>query len=146
MPARPGPGRWRRWVPPWAGAGLILLGFLTLAFASLVREAIAQMTLVVTLGTLAWIAVASRGNGRRVAGLLVLALTALVASQAARLTVALRDRVHPVVPAELVAPVNRRLRERGCSFQVRPALRRTPHGPAGLPSPTVDAAGPHPRG
>lgn len=95
--------RWQRWVPPWAGAGLILLGFLTLAFASLVREAIAQMTLVVTLGTLAWIAVASRGNGRRVAGLLVLALATLVASQAARLTVALRDRVHPVVPAELVA-------------------------------------------
>ncbi|MFN9646402.1 MAG: hypothetical protein ACK6BG_15080 [Cyanobacteriota bacterium] len=50
------------------------------------------------------------------------------------------------VPAELVAPVNRRLRERGCSFQVRPSLRRTPHGPAGLPSPAVDAGGPHPRG
>jgi hypothetical protein len=50
------------------------------------------------------------------------------------------------VPDELVAPVNRRLRERGCSFQVRPALRRSPHGPAGLPAPAVDASGPHPRG
>ena len=50
------------------------------------------------------------------------------------------------VPAELVAPVNRRLRERGCSFQVRPPLRRTPRGPAGLPSPTADAGDPHRRG
>jgi len=95
--------RWRRWVPPVAGTGLILLGVLTLAFASLVREAIAQMTLVVTLGTLAWIAVASRADKRRVAGLLVLALVTVLASQAARLTVAVRDRMHPVEPAELVA-------------------------------------------
>ncbi len=50
------------------------------------------------------------------------------------------------VPAELVASLNRRLRERGCSFQVRSEVRRSPHGPAGLPSPTVDAGGPHPRG
>lgn len=95
--------RWRRWVPPVAGTGLILLGVITLAFASLVREAIAQMTLVVTLGTLAWIAVASRADKRRVASLLVLALVTVLASQAARLTVAVRDRVHPVEPAELVA-------------------------------------------
>ena len=95
--------RWRRWVPPLAGGGLILLGLLALAFASLLREAIAQMTLVVTLGTLAWIAVANRGGKRRVAGLHVLALVTVLASQAARLTVAVRDRMHPVEPAELVA-------------------------------------------
>jgi hypothetical protein len=94
--------RWRRWVPPWASAGLVLLGLLTLAFASLVREAIAQMTLVVTLGTLAWMAVASRADGRRLAGLLVLALATLVVSQAARLTLGLRDTLHPVQRAELV--------------------------------------------
>ncbi len=50
------------------------------------------------------------------------------------------------LPADLVAPVNRRLRERGCGFQVSPTLRRTLHGPAGLPSPTADASGPHRRG
>jgi hypothetical protein len=50
------------------------------------------------------------------------------------------------LPADLVAPVNRRLRERGCSFQVRATLKRTPHGPAGLLSPTADAAGSHRRG
>lgn len=95
--------RWRRWVPPIVSTGLILLGVFTLAFASLVREAIAQMTLVVTLGTLAWIAMANRGDKRRVAGLIVLALVTVLASQAARLTVGVRDRLHPVEPAELVA-------------------------------------------
>lgn len=50
------------------------------------------------------------------------------------------------LPADLVAPVNRRLRERGCSFQVTASLRRTPHGPSGLPAPAADANGPHRRG
>jgi hypothetical protein len=51
------------------------------------------------------------------------------------------------VPEELVGPLNRRLRERGCSFQVRPgALRRTPHGPADSPAPTSDAGEPRRRG
>lgn len=50
------------------------------------------------------------------------------------------------VPADLVAPLNRRLRERGCAFQVRPGLRRTHHGPAGSPAPTVDAGEPRRRG
>ena len=50
------------------------------------------------------------------------------------------------VPADLVAPVNRRLRERGCSFQVSPALKRTPHAPARLPSPTADADEPRRHG
>ncbi len=51
------------------------------------------------------------------------------------------------VPAELVAPLNRRLRERGCSFQVRQgALRRSPHPPADSPVPIADAGGPHRRG
>jgi hypothetical protein len=46
------------------------------------------------------------------------------------------------VPDELVAPLNRRLRERGCSFQVRQAsLRRMPHGLADSPVPTSDAGG-----
>lgn len=95
--------RWQRWVSPVAGAGLVLLGFLALAFASLLREAIAQMTLVVTFGVLIWIAMASRRDRRRIAGVLVLALATVLASQAARLTVSLRDRIHPVGPAELVA-------------------------------------------
>ena len=50
------------------------------------------------------------------------------------------------LPADPVAPVNRRLRERGCTFQVRSTLRRSPRGPAGLPSPTADASGSHRRG
>lgn len=50
------------------------------------------------------------------------------------------------LPADLVAPVNRRLRERGCSFQVSPSLKPTPRGPAGSPSPTADAGGPRRRG
>ncbi len=95
--------RWRRWVSPVAGVGLVALGFLALGFASLVREAIAQMTLVVTLGVLCWIAVADRRDRRRIAGLLFVALATVLASQAARLTVSLRDRIYPVAPAELVA-------------------------------------------
>ena len=94
--------RWQRWVSPGMGVALILLGFLTLAFASLLREAIAQMTLVVTFGVLAWIASASWRDRHGVAGLLVLALVTVLASQAARLTVGLRDRVYTVEQAELV--------------------------------------------
>lgn len=51
------------------------------------------------------------------------------------------------IPRELVAPVNRELRQRGCSFQVRPPLRRAAVNlPACSPSPASDAAGPHPCG
>lgn len=50
------------------------------------------------------------------------------------------------IPADLVAPVNRRLREQGCSFQVHTSLRRNPHGPSGLPSPAADANGSRQRG
>ncbi|MBM5817381.1 MAG: hypothetical protein FJ083_12590 [Cyanobacteria bacterium K_Offshore_surface_m2_239] len=51
------------------------------------------------------------------------------------------------VPAELVGPLNRRLRERGCSFQVHQAtIRRLPRPSADSPAPTADAGGPHRRG
>ena len=50
------------------------------------------------------------------------------------------------MPADLVAPVNLKLREQGCSFQVHTSPRRKLHGPAGLPSPAADAAGSHRRG
>ena len=56
------------------------------------------------------------------------------------------EEVAEELPTELVGPVNRRLRERGCSFQVSPSLRPTPHWPAGLPSPTADANGLHRHG
>jgi hypothetical protein len=45
------------------------------------------------------------------------------------------------IPPDLVGEVNNRLRERGCGFEVGSALRRTPHGPAGLPAPAADASG-----
>jgi hypothetical protein len=51
------------------------------------------------------------------------------------------------IPGDLVQPVNRELRERGCSFQVRPALRAS-----GMPLPAcshapADGAGDlHPHG
>jgi hypothetical protein len=51
------------------------------------------------------------------------------------------------MPPDLVAPVNLKLREQGCAFQVRKSLkRRKTHGPAGLPSPTSDATGSHRHG
>jgi hypothetical protein len=56
------------------------------------------------------------------------------------------EEVVEELPADLVAPVNRRLRERGCGFQVTASLRRTPRGPAGSPVPAVDASGPRRRG
>lgn len=95
--------RWQRWVSPTGGLCLILMGLVTLAFASLIREAIAQMTLVVTLSVLIWITVASWRRDRRLAGVLVVALATLFASQTARLTVIVRDKVYQVEPAELVA-------------------------------------------
>lgn len=94
--------RWRRWVSPASSLCLILIGILALAFASLVREAIAQMTLVVTLGTLVWIAAATWRRDRRLAGMIVVAMATLLASQTARLTVSLRDMIYHVEPAGLV--------------------------------------------
>ncbi len=94
--------RWRRWVPPASSLCLISIGILALAFASLVREVIAQMTLVVTLATLVWMAAATWRSDRRVVALLVVAMATFLASQAARLTVSLRDLIYPVEPAGLV--------------------------------------------
>ncbi len=56
------------------------------------------------------------------------------------------DDMAEEMPADLVAPVNLKLREQGCAFQVRKVLKRKPHGPSGLPSPASDAAGSHRRG
>lgn len=51
------------------------------------------------------------------------------------------------IPSDLVAPVNRELRQRGCSFQVRSPLRKAAAPlPACSPSPASDAAVPHPCG
>jgi hypothetical protein len=46
------------------------------------------------------------------------------------------------MPRELVHPVNRALRDRGCSFQVKPLRRVAGPRPACLPSPAADAAAP----
>jgi hypothetical protein len=51
------------------------------------------------------------------------------------------------IPRELVQPVNRELRQRGCSFRVNPRLRSAAASrPACSPSPASDAADPHPYG
>ena len=95
--------RWRGWVSSRTSFCMISIGLLALAFASLIREAIAQMTLVVTIGTLVWIVIASWRSDRRWATLLFVALASLLASQTARITVGIRDRIFEVEPAELVA-------------------------------------------
>ncbi len=47
------------------------------------------------------------------------------------------------LPRELVTPVNRALRERGCSFQVRRGVRpAAAPRPAGSPAPAADAGAP----
>lgn len=56
------------------------------------------------------------------------------------------DDMAEEIPADLVAPVNRKLREQGCSFQVHRSLKRKTPGPVGLPSPTADATGSHRHG
>jgi len=43
------------------------------------------------------------------------------------------------MPRELVRPVNRALRDRGCSFQVKPLRRAAAPRPACLPAPAADA-------
>lgn len=50
------------------------------------------------------------------------------------------------MPADLVAPVNLKLQEQGCNFQVHARPKRKPHGSAGLPSPIADATGSHRHG
>ena len=48
------------------------------------------------------------------------------------------------MPQELVRPVNRELRQRGCSFQVRRLRTGAAPRPACSPSPAADAAAPRP--
>ena len=48
------------------------------------------------------------------------------------------------MPQELVSPVNRELRQRGCSFQVRRLRTGAAPRPACSPSPAADAAAPRP--
>lgn len=48
------------------------------------------------------------------------------------------------MPQELVRPVNRELRQRGCSFQVRRLRTGATPRPACSPSPAADAAAPRP--
>lgn len=48
------------------------------------------------------------------------------------------------MPQELVRPVNRELRQRGCSFQVRRLTPGAAPRPACSPSPAADAAAPRP--
>ena len=50
------------------------------------------------------------------------------------------------MPRELVRPVNRELRQRGCSFQVKPLRRAAAPRPACSPAPASDAAALHPYG
>lgn len=50
------------------------------------------------------------------------------------------------LPRELVRPVNLELRQRGCSFQVRPIRRAAAPRPACSPSPAADAGVPRPCG
>jgi hypothetical protein len=50
------------------------------------------------------------------------------------------------MPEELVRPVNRELRERGCSFQVKPVRKAATPRPACSPAPASDAAAAHPYG
>ena len=50
------------------------------------------------------------------------------------------------MPRELVRPVNRELRQRGCSFQVKPLRRAAGPRPACSPAPASDAAALHPYG
>jgi hypothetical protein len=71
-------------------------------------------------------------------------LSALQQGSAA-VAISLEDMAEDI-PADLVAPVNRKLRERGCGFQVHTSLTRMSHGPAGLPSPASGAGGPRRRG
>jgi len=48
------------------------------------------------------------------------------------------------MPQELVSPVNRELRQRGCSFQVRRLRTGAAPRPACSPAPAADAAAPRP--
>ncbi|MEB3201148.1 MAG: hypothetical protein VKK62_11565 [Synechococcaceae cyanobacterium] len=48
------------------------------------------------------------------------------------------------IPNELISPVNRALRQRGCNFQVRPVRRGARPRPVCSPSPVADAGSPHP--
>jgi len=50
------------------------------------------------------------------------------------------------MPQELVRPVNRELRQRGCSFQVKPIRRASAPRPACSPAPASDADALHPCG
>ncbi len=76
---------------PGAATALIVVGFFTLALGSLLREAIASMTLVIVFMVLAWTALRDRRHPYRLVGLAALAAMTVVAAQSGRLATAARD-------------------------------------------------------
>jgi hypothetical protein len=84
----------RRAAATWIAAGLLLL-----AIVALVREAIGIMGFLVTLAALAWSSMKG-ASPRRIAGLLAIAVVALVAFTAPRWTVAARDAAFDMAPSE----------------------------------------------
>jgi hypothetical protein len=95
----------RELLPRWASLALVGAGLLTLAFASLVREAIASMTLVLLVSFTLWLAPSLWRRGRRtkVAGLALVVLLSVFSWHAARITVAARDAVFDIDAPQAVA-------------------------------------------
>lgn len=79
---------------------------------------------------------------RSLVGLWVDLLTALQQGSPAICVSA--DEMADDIPQELVLPVNRELRQRGCSFQVRSLRTGAAPRPACSPPPAADAAAPRP--
>ena len=85
----------RRAAAAWIGAGLVFL-----AAATLVREPIGIMGLLISLAALVWWGVSRPPAARRIVGLLTVAVIALVAFTAPRWTAVARDAAFDMAPSE----------------------------------------------
>lgn len=89
-----------------SGTAYVAVGFLGLAVAALVREAIGLMAVVACIGVIGALVVSRLRSGRRWWGLLALGSLALVASAASTWVVLARDAAFEMEPAQRVRTHN----------------------------------------
>lgn len=95
--------RHRDWLPPAVANAMTIVGLAALALASLIREVAGSMGLLMTLLTIGWLLFPRHRARRPIAGLVLLGVLTVLASQSARIVVAARDMVYAVDTTQLVS-------------------------------------------
>ena len=94
-------GHTKRWLSPGQSVAAMAIGLLLLAFATLLRESVGSMTVIVTLCVAIWSLWYGPRDWRRVLGIVAVVAATVVAAQSSRLIVAARNAAYAVDAAHL---------------------------------------------